>query len=149
MKGIRLFLAFFAVLVVLVIVRTTNKNLFKNDASGAVQAGQKNLVSVSQLKNRAGSFLVVSIDPEPVSHPFAAENTIHIPFEKLLEKDNRKKLQNEKGGILLYSADLALSSKAWVILNQLKFNNVYILSEEENPEEFKYTFQPDPSIRLE
>jgi hypothetical protein len=44
---------------------------------------------------------------------------------------------------------VSTASKAWVILNQLGYQNVVVLSPEENPEQLKYKFQPDTMVRLE
>ena len=75
--------------------------------------------------------------------------SVNIPFEELLEKPNRKILDQTKGEIVLYSKDVSTTSKAWVILNQLGFQDVLILRNSENTEVFNYKFQPDTTARLE
>ncbi|WP_163322435.1 hypothetical protein [Draconibacterium mangrovi] len=131
------------VLVVLVLVRTFNTNLFKRNVSEALTTEMT--ISVQELSELKENYSIVELDAENQRFP----NSVVIPFDKLLDKDNKEKLASIDGKTLLYSGDIATSSKAWVILNQLEFEAVYILSDEANPEELKYKFQPDTRIRLE
>ena len=144
-KNITWILGVLLVLVVLVLVRTFNPNLFKKNVSEALTTTAEITVSVQELNDLPNSYSIVELDAEQQRFP----NSVVIPFDQLLEKENKEKLAVLDGKILLYSADIATSSKAWVILNQLEFDGIYILSDEENPEQLKYKFQPDTTIRLE
>jgi len=77
------------------------------------------------------------------------KGSIHIPFENLLEESSIQKIKEAENKILLYSDDNSLAIKAWVILNQMEFKNMFVLSNEKNPEVLKYEFQPDTAVRLE
>jgi len=66
-----------------------------------------------------------------------------------LDKANQTILKESKDEIILYSADVSTTAKVWVILNQLGFKKLLILSPDEQPEVFKYKFQPDTTVRLE
>ncbi|MDX8338112.1 hypothetical protein SLH46_02885 [Draconibacterium sp. IB214405] len=129
-------------LLILVLVRTFNSNLFKRNVSEALTTEMT--VSVQNMNELSGNFNIVELN-ENQRFP----NSMMIPFDKLLQKENKEKLASLDGKILLYSSDIATSSKAWVILNQLDFDDVYILSDEENPEVLKYKFQPDTTVELE
>nr|WP_321487466.1 hypothetical protein [uncultured Draconibacterium sp.] len=142
-KNITWILGVLLILLVLVLVRTFNSNLFKRNVSEALTTEMT--VSVQDLSALKGSYSVVELDAENQRFP----NSLVLPFNQLLEKENKEKLASLDGKILLYSSDISTSSKAWVILNQLEFDGVYILSDEENPEVLKYKFQPDTTIRLE
>ena len=142
-KNITWILGVLLLLLVLVLVRTFNSNLFKRNVSEALTT--EITVSVQDLSALKGSYSVVELDAENQRFP----NSLVLPFNQLLEKENKEKLASLDGKILLYSSDISTSSKAWVILNQLEFDGVYILSDEENPEVLKYKFQPDTTIRLE
>ena len=132
-------------LFVLVLVRTFNPNLFKRNVSEALITTSEMTISVDNLSDLKDSYTIVELDAEKQRFP----NSVVIPFNQLFEKGNKEKLASLDGKILLYSSNIPTSSKAWVILNQLEFDDVYILSDEENPEELKYKFQPDTTIRLE
>ena len=142
-KNITWILGVLLILLVLVLVRTFNTNLFKRNVSEALTTDMT--VSVQDLSALKGSYSVVELDAENQRFP----NSLVLPFNQLLEKENKEKLASLDGKILLYSSDISTSSKAWVILNQLEYDGVYILSDEENPEVLKYKFQPDTTIRLE
>ncbi|WP_340111619.1 hypothetical protein [Maribellus mangrovi] len=132
-------------LLLMVLVRTFNPNLFKRNVSEALKATSEMTVSVQDLNGLKDNYSIVELEAENQHFP----NSVVIPFDQLLQKENKEKLASLDGKILLYSNDIATSSKAWVILNQLEFDSIYILSDEENPEHLKYKFQPDTTIRLE
>ncbi len=148
LKNLKLVILILLVILVLVIVRSTSKNLFKQDTQKAVEAVVANnfTVSVGELKNTESQYLIVDLS-EGGNSQF--DNSLQIPFEKLLDESNLKKLKETSNKILLVSEDDSKAEKAWVILNQLGFKNVFILSSKENPEVLKYEFQPDTSARLE
>lgn len=144
-KNLRWILGVLLVLLVLILVRTFNPNLFKRNVNEALIVANENTVSVQELNELNEEYFIVEFDGENQRFP----NSLVIPFDQLLQKENKEKLELLEGKILLYSGNIATSSKAWVILNQLEFDGVFILSDEENPEELKYEFQPDTTIRLE
>ncbi len=143
-KNIRWVALVLLVLLVLVVIRVSNKNLFKQDAEKSVLAGKTNTVTFRELENLKQPFVVVNISSIATDSNLRF-NSIQIPLEKLLEKENRGKLENTQGKILLFSEDISVSTKAWVILNQLNFDNVFILVQE-NPEVLKYKFRPDTTV---
>ncbi|HPE76157.1 MAG TPA: hypothetical protein P5210_09155 [Draconibacterium sp.] len=147
-SNLKIVLLILLVVLILVLVKTLGKNGFKQDAKIAVETVSSNnfLVLPNDLKNKEKQYLIVSLD-ESSSQQF--ENSVNIPFEKLLDDKNLQKLKETESNILLVSADNSISAKAWVILNQLKIRNVYILSTEENPEVLKYEFQPDTLTGIE
>jgi hypothetical protein len=148
MKSLKIVLLVLAVVLVLVIFKTVGKNGFKNDAKSTIVAVNSNnfMISVNDLEKNKSEFLIVELD-EPGSQRF--ENSLKIPFEKLLEETNLQKLKDSDKKIILVSADISTGSKAWVILNQLDIVNVFVFSNDENPEVLKYEFQPDAAARLE
>lgn len=148
MKSLKIVLLVLAVVLVLVIIKTVGKNGFKQDAKSTIEAvNSKNfMISVNDLGKNKSEYLIVEMD-ESGSQRF--ENSLKISFEKLLDESNLQKLKDSDKKIILVSADISTVSKAWVILNQLDFENVFVLSEDENPEVLKYEFQPDTAARLE
>lgn len=147
-KSLKIVLLVLVVVVILVIVKTTNKNRFKQDVQNAVEKVVSNtfVVTLNDLENAKNQYLIVDLD-ESESLPY--KNSLKINFNKLLEESSIQKLQESKLKILLASADNSKSVKAWVILNQLDFKNVFVLASEENAEILKYEFQPDTLSGLE
>jgi hypothetical protein len=151
LKNLKFVILFIVVILILVIVRNSDRNLFKQDVKSAIEATQNNsnVLSPDQLHQLKGPWMVVNIGNSDLPDSIHAEHSMKIPFEILLDQTNRKILEGVDGKLILYSADVSTASKAWVILNQMGFKNVFILNSGENPEEIKYEFQPDTTARLE
>jgi hypothetical protein len=148
LSNLKIVLLVLAVVLALVIVKTAGKNGFKQDAKSAVEAVSSNnfMISANNLEKNKTEYLIVELD-ETGSQRF--ENSVKIPFDKLLEESSLEKLNETDSKILLVSNDNSVTAKAWVILTQLDFKNVFILSNEDNPEVLKYEFLPDTAARLE
>jgi hypothetical protein len=148
LKGLKVVLLFLLVVFVLVMVKITSKNGFKQEAREAIEAVESNnfQVTIEELKGAENQYLIVDLT-KTGSAPF--ENSVKIPFEKLLEESSLEKLKSTENKILLVSNDNSVAVKAWVILNQLDFKNVFVLSDEENPEVLKYEFKSDTTATLE
>ncbi|NQU51921.1 MAG: rhodanese-like domain-containing protein [Bacteroidetes bacterium] len=151
LKSLGFVILLIAITLILVIARNSNKNLFKKDAQYAIDVATKSINSISavELKKLSPQYLIVDLNTANNYNSSQFQNSINIPFKNVLDKTNRKVLGKAKGEIVLFSNDVSTASKAWVILNQLGFENVFILRSEENPEVFKYKFQPDTSAKLE
>ena len=150
-KNLKFVILIIVVLLILVIVRNSDQNLFKKDIKSAIEATQNNsnILSRDQLHQMKGPWMVVNIGNSDLPDSVQVEHSMKIPFENLLDQTNRKILEGVNGDLILYSSDVATASKAWIILNQMGFKNVFILNTGGNPEELKYKFQPDTTARLE
>jgi len=142
LSDLKIVLIILLVVLVLVIVKSTGKNHFKQDAQNAIETVENNNFSISMndFVGFENQFLVVVLN-EYGSVQF--ENSIKVPFEKLIDETILEKLKETENKILLMSDDHSSALKAWVILNQLGFKNIFVLSDEENPEDLKYEFQPE------
>ena len=151
LKNLKFILLALAILMILVIVRNSDRNIFRNEVETAILAIQNNsnTLSPDQLHQMKSQWLVVNIGNSDLPDSLRIENSIRIPFANLLDEVNRKILDEMKGDLILYASDAASASKAWIILNQLGFKNVKILATEAIPEKLKYKFQPDTTARLE
>ena len=151
LKSLKIVIPVLVVLLILVLVRNSNQSVFKGDVKTAIEAAQNNsnLLSPDQVHELKSQCLVVNLGNSELPDSLQLKNSIRLPFENLLDKANRKMLEDFEGELVLYSADAAKASKAWVILNQLGFKKVFILNIGGNPEQLKYKFQPDTTVRLE
>lgn len=151
LKNLKFVILIIVVLLILVIIRISDQNLFKKDVKSAIEAtkNNSNILSPDQLHQLKGPWMVVNIGNSDLPDSIHVEHSMKIPFENLLDQTNREILEGVDGNLIVYSADVATASKAWVILNQMGFKNVFILNSEANPEELKYKFQPDKTARLE
>ena len=142
---------FLIILLVLVLVRSFNPNLFKQDQGKAVEAvlNNKNSITLAQLKALNTQYVVINLGTGGKFDSIKIKNSINIPVENLLDKANQTIFKESKNEIILYSSDASTTAKVWVILNQLGFKKLLILTPDEQPEVFKYKFQPDTTARLE
>ena len=148
LKDLKIVLLILIVVLVLVIIKTTGKNRFKQDAQNVIEAVKSNNFSVTlkDLKGTENQYLIVDFN-ESGSAQF--EKSITVPFQKLLEESTIQQLKETENKILLVSVDNSVAVKAWVILNQMGINNLFVLSNDENAEVLKYEFQPDTSATIE
>lgn len=151
LKNLKFIILALVILLILVLVRNADRHIFRSDVKTAVEAAQinRNWLTAEQLHQMKSPWLVVNIGSSDLPDSLHIENSIRIPFANLLDEVNRKILTEVKGDLILYAADEATASKAWIILNQLGIKNVKILGAEESPEVLKYKFQPDTTARLE
>lgn len=137
-KKITWIIAGLSLLLVLVLIRTFNPNLFKRPAADAINSAQNSIVTIAQLQSVSEPRVIVELDENDPRF----NESLTVPFSQLLDKTNQAKLKEAQGNIYLHSAKAETSAKAWVILNQLGFDNVFILTDEQ-PEVLKYKFRPD------
>ena len=151
LKNLKIIIPVLMVLLILVIIRISDTNVFREPARKALEATQNNgnLITPDQLKLLTGSYLVIDLRSVAGHDSIQFQHRMQIPFEKILDRVNRDVLDQTKGDLILYSDDIATASKAWVILNQIGYKNLWILTSNTNPEESKYKFQPDTTARLE
>jgi hypothetical protein len=147
LKGLKIVLLILLIAVSLVIVRSASKNRFKQDAGNTVEAisGNNFSISFSDYKTAENQYFVVDLTE---SGPARFKSSTKIEYNKLLDANTIQQLKQTDRIILLYSQNISDAAKAWVILNQLKFKNVFVLSEEKTPEVLKYEFNPGTSARL-
>jgi len=148
LKDLQIVLFILLIVLVLVIAKTTGKNRFKIDAKNAIEVISSNNFSVSLTGFRAAEnqFLVVGLNE---SGSIQFDNSLKVPFEKLIDETLIQKLKETEKKILLVSEDNSLAIKSWVILSQLGFKNIFVLSDVENAEVLKYKFQPETSAGME
>jgi hypothetical protein len=143
-------IAIVLVVVILVLVRTLVSGHFRNDAGKwtGPSINQSNLITPEGLNKLPGKSLIVDLsDKGNLLRKY--NGSINIPAKSLLDKTNQKMLQTYKGNILLVSEDPALSARLWMLLSQMGYTNLFILSDSSNNEVFKYKFRPDTLTRPE
>jgi len=151
LKNLKFILLALAILLILVIVRNSDRNIFRKYVKTTVDVLQNNdhTISPEQVRALKSPWLVINIDSNDIPDSLTFENSIRIPIANILDEVNRKILTEVKGDLILYSNDAGTAARAWIILNQLGFKNVKILATQEFQEVLKYKFQPDTAARLE
>ena len=150
-RNLKIVILVIGILLVLVIIRNSDRNIFKEKAKTAVEAARNNnnLITINQLKKLTSPYLIIDISSENRPDSLQFQHAVKIAFSQLLDKANRKVLDEASGELILYADDIATTTRAWVILNQLGYKNLRILTIENSLEELKYKLQPDTTARLE
>jgi len=138
-------IAALTLLLIMVLLRSFNENLFTRNVEDAVSIVQNKTISTQYLADFQHPYQVVNLDGDSTKF----KNAWPIPLRDILLPENRKKLNTAENDLLLYSENPSTSAKAWVILNQLGIERIFIFSDDPSPEVLKYKFQPDTMIRLE
>ncbi len=122
-------LAFIFPILILVLFRSVDPYNFKTDVTKQAEASflQSNIVPIGQINSMQGSKLIISLDKEIRIFDGTDNKMIEIPADSVLNKSNLKTIRSHVGPVLL-SGDLALTSRIWMILSQLGFSNIFILT---------------------
>ena len=129
---------------ILVIIRAFSTNHFRSDASKLAEPSftGSNLVSPEKLLQMEGEILLVNLGKMTKRISDQEIRTLTIPADSILLKENLRILRNHEGPLLLSSQEDAISVRIWMLLSQMGFRELYILTEKPDPEVFKYEFRP-------
>lgn len=148
MENIKMLIAILAsltVLLIMVLLHSFNENVFIRDAEEIITEARNHVISMDNLTNNKQVYQIVNLDGDSARF----RNSVSIPFKDILLTESREKLRASGKDIFLYSQNVSTSAKAWVILNQLNFERIFILKDSPTLEVLKYKFQPDSAIKLE
>lgn len=131
---------------ILVLIRGTTADRFKRDARKLAEPSfsHSNMISREQLATFSNGYMIIDISDQGnqlEKHP--GDSVIHLPAGKILEKTVQEVLRSNKLPVLLYSPDPAISARVWMLMSQMGYTNLFILTEEQDNEEMKYKFRPD------
>ena len=137
-------------IVILVLVRSFAPGNFKPDANKLAEASYTgaNLLNREQVAALSRKPLFVKLGNEDSGHINPSPDTLFIAAGRLLDKENLKALHAHQGPVLLVSDDPSISAKAWMILSQMGFRDLFVLAEKDSNEVLKYKFRPDTAAGI-
>lgn len=138
------------ILGILVLVRSLSFD-FKNDAAKWMKPSfnGKNIINKSHLNSLSGQVLILNLTPKEETFSGLQAKVVKLAPSAILEKQFQKIIHEHEGPIVLYSDDISVAAKLWMLLSQKGYTDLYILSESSDDEVLKQKFQPDTTIRLE
>jgi hypothetical protein len=139
-KELALVIGLLLVVAALVFAHTINKNRFSESTQHIAETIKNEPAFVEAGNLKSEDYFVVELVENPNEGKFSS--TVKVTFEGLTDKNFRKQLDTSGKKILL-TGEESQTAKAWVILNQLGIENLFILTDKENPELLRYTFKPD------
>jgi hypothetical protein len=144
-KKYRVVILIVSIILVLVIIRSSGLNHFKNDAKkwAGPSLQQSNTIAIEQSGTLQGQKLIINLDKNTSLAAGIINEAHNIPPDSLLTKKYRNTILKHKGPVLLYSTEPGISARVWMILSQMGNKNIYILTDNTDNEVLKYNFRPD------
>lgn len=136
---------------ILVLIRATTMNHFKQDARKLAEPSfrNSNTLSWEQLTTFKSGYLIIDLDDQNnllEKHP--GISVIQLSPQLMLEKAGQDVLQSNELPAILYSSDPAISARVWMLLSQMGYHHLFILVDEPDNEVMKYIFRPDTTKAL-
>jgi hypothetical protein len=137
-------------LILAVILRGTSTGHFRYDAErwASPSFNGANIITPGGLSQLKGNIMVLNFASDPVNPP-VSKNQIAISPDSLLSKDIMRKIDRNKGAVVLWSDDPAIAARIWMVLSQTGIKDLYILSLSTSDETLKEKFRADTLISPE
>jgi hypothetical protein len=131
------------IILVLVLIRSFGSNHFKSDADkwSEPTVMQSNIINEEQFKALPGEKLMIYLGEKTGGHTDISGKVLKISPDSVLSKI--KIIRKHDGPVALFSSDPALEARIWMLLSQMGFRNIYILSNDSGNEALKYKFRSD------
>ena len=144
-KKYRLVIAVVLPIFILVIIRSTDTNHFKNDAKSRAELSlkQSNIITKEKAESLPGEKLIVFLDTDQGNIGEITGDALKIPADSVLVRKYFNTITKHNGPVLLFSSETAVCARVWMVLSQMGYRNIFILSDNSDNEVFKYKFRPD------
>ncbi|MFH0841231.1 MAG: hypothetical protein V1903_01290 [Bacteroidota bacterium] len=121
----------FLLVLLLVLIRTFNNRNFRYDSVKWAEpsAMGTNMLSEDQVNALDGKKLLVDLGKEAIDGSRFQDIIVKMDPELVLEKQNLKLIRKNKGPVILYSKDISVSAKIWMLLSEMGIKDVFILYE--------------------
>lgn len=138
-------------ILILVLIRTFGGNQFRSNAQrwAAPSVIQSNLIMSEQISKLPGEKLIINLDKEKRGTSQMTRDALYIPADSILLKNNLNSIRNHSGPILLSATELAVSARIWMLLSQMGYRNIFILTADSENELFKSKFRQDSIVEPE
>lgn len=128
-----------------VLFRTYSSSFFRYDAVAGAKSSvnDKNIIKEEDLSALTDKTTIIDLDPEALRFDKAKYDIVKIAPHTILEKRNLARLKKADRTIILYSSDLALSARIWMVLSQAGIDDLLILVTDPDTELLKHKIRPD------
>jgi hypothetical protein len=133
---------------ILVLIRSFGTGHFKNDFKKWAEPSmtRTNIITPEQASSLTGNKLLIYLDKKAIGSTGLAQESQNIPPDSILTKKYFNIIRKHSGPVLLYSTGNDVSGRIWMVLSQMGFKNIYILTNNTDNEVFKNKFRPDTLI---
>lgn len=147
----KIVLAIVLPILILVLIRSFGANHFKSDAKKLAESSVKksNIITGEQINALSGEKLFINLGEAGRYLKEITSDTLFISADSILNKKNLNIFRKHDGPVLLLSSEKAVSARIWMVLSQMGFENIFILTNDPESEVLKYKFRPDTLVRPE
>lgn len=118
-----------AIILLLVIMRLTGNNFRPDALKRAVPSFDVSNIIHSSNEMPDGEILLIILG-EGGSGDIDASEKITLEPNRIMDRENIRKIRRHDGPVVLYSSDQSISAKVWMVLAQTGIKDIYILSHE-------------------
>jgi len=138
-------------ILILVTIRSVGSNHFMTDATKLAKPSvlRSNIVSAEQTGILKGEILLINLGEESAGIDKITKNILKVPADSILNKYNLNTIHKHYGPVLLFSSEIAVSARIWMVLSQMGYKNIYILNNDTENEILKYKFRTDTLVKPE
>ena len=133
------------IVLVLVVIRSTGINHFKNDARKMAEPSvtHSNTITTEQAGSLKGNNLTINLDNKMIPGEEITGDLKNIPADSILDISYLRIIRKHNGPTLLFSIESSVSSRIWMVLSQMGLTDLYILTDSTGIGVLKYKFRPD------
>ena len=110
---------------------------------------RSNIITRDQTGTLSGEKLIIRLGEGDSGIENLSINSVKIPADSVLSKNNLNRIRNHNGPVLLFSTRTAVSARVWMVLSQMGYKNIFILTDNADNEVLKYKFRPDTLVKPE
>jgi hypothetical protein len=136
---------------ILVLIRSFGTNHFKAGAKKWAEpsVSRSNIISQDQIGDLPGKKLIINLEEKGNGLHDLKNEIVYVRPDSVLSNRNLTIIQKNSGPVLLFSSESGVSAKVWMLLSQLGYTNIYILTADPDNEVIKNKFRPDTLVRPE
>jgi hypothetical protein len=138
-------------ILILVLIRQFGGNHFQTDAKRWSEPSimRSNIITEEKIGTLSGEKLIINLGEGNREIKDMGMELLNIPADSVLSKNILHTIGKHDGPLLLYSSETAVSARIWMVLSQMGYKNIFILTNEADNEISKNKFRPDTIVRPE
>ncbi len=150
-KKYRLIIAVVLPILILVLIKALVTTHFKSDVKKWAEPSvtRSNIITEKKAGLLAGEKLILNLDKKVRKNNGIQNDTLFVSPDSVLNKNYLNTIRKHNGPVLIFSSEISVSSRIWMILSQMGYMNIFILTNDTDNELFKNKFRPDTLVRPE
>jgi hypothetical protein len=151
MRKYKVVIAVVLPVLILVFLRSVGTNHFKADAKNLAEPSlnRSNIISMDMIGTLPGKKLIINLGEKANSLNEKSCAEVKINPDSVLSSKSISLISRYDGPVLLSSSEPSVSARVWMVLSQMGYTNIYILTADSDYEVIKNKFRPDTLVRPE